>query len=159
MTKPWQICLVLIVIFAAGAVSGGLVAFHIARRNAARPPPPPEVWGARQFEHFAKVLNLTAAQRQVIEPLMKKNVEELARLRRQAMRTSDDILERMDADIAAQLTPEQRTQFEKIWKERRERRRQLHDRAGHGGHEPPPGFHPEAPKPPPPDAAPKSTGT
>lgn len=159
MNKPWQICLVLIAIFATGAVSGGLVAFRMARKNLPRPPLP-EVWGARQFEHFAKVLDLTPAQRQVIEPLMKKNMAELARLRRQAMRTADDIFEHMDADIAAQLTPEQRAKFEKIVKERREVRRQLHERGGHGGREPPPPGSPsEGPRPPPPDAAPKSTGT
>jgi Spy/CpxP family protein refolding chaperone len=158
MNKPWQICLVLIAIFVTGAVSGGLVAFHIARKNLSHPPLP-EVWGARQFEHFAKVLNLTPPQRRVIEPLMKKNMEELARLRRQAMRTADDIFERMDAAIAAQLTPEQRNRFEKIVKERREVRRQLHDRGGRGGREPPPGASPEGPRPPPPDAAPKPTGT
>jgi Spy/CpxP family protein refolding chaperone len=159
MSKPWQIWLVLIAIFATGAVSGGLVAFRIARKNLPRPPLP-EVWGARQFEHFAKVLSLTPPQRQVIEPLMKKNIEELARLRRQAFRTSEDIFERMDADIAAQLTPEQRTRFEKIVKERREERRQLHDRGGRGGHEPPPpGGSPGGPPPPAPDATPKPTGT
>jgi Spy/CpxP family protein refolding chaperone len=156
MNKPWQICLVLVAIFATGAVSGGLVAFRIARKNPSHRPPP-EVWVPRQFEHFAKVLNLTPAQRQAIEPLVKQNIEELARLRRQAMRTSDGILERMDADIAAQLTPEQRIQFEKIVKERREARRQIQDRGGRGGREPPPGAPPGEPKPPP-DEAPKSTG-
>ena len=84
MTKPWQICLVLIVIFAAGAVSGGLVAFHIARRNAARPPPPPDVWVARDIDRAARILELTPEQRDRIQPIVKSDIEELTKLRRQS---------------------------------------------------------------------------
>ena len=75
MNKPWQICLVLIAIFATGAVSGGLVAFHIARHNAVRPPPPPEVWVARNIERTGRVLNLTAEQRERIKPVVKSYIE------------------------------------------------------------------------------------
>ena len=96
MTKPWQICLVLIVIFAAGAVSGGLVAFHIARRNAALPPPAPDVWVARDIDRSARVLEFTPEQRDRIQPIVKSDIEELTKLRRQSMRSTREILERME---------------------------------------------------------------
>jgi hypothetical protein len=59
MNKPWQVCLVLVAIFAAGGISGGLVAFQIARKHA---PPPSGVWFARRIENVARELQLTPAQ-------------------------------------------------------------------------------------------------
>ena len=159
MNKSWQVCLVLTAIFAAGGVSGGLVAYRVARRNLPGPPPP-EVWVPRQFERFARVLDLTPEQRQHIQPILEKNIEELADLRRQSMRTSREILDRMDAAIATELTPEQRVKFERIVKERRENWRRIQERGGRGGRERPGEPHPaETPPPPPPPPADKTTGT
>ena len=122
MTKPWQIWVVLIAIFATGAVSGGLVARHIARKHAP-PPPPPEMWVARQIEHVASEVKLTPEQTERIKPIVRANIEDLVKLRRQAF----DIIDRMGKQIAAELTPEQRTRYEQILKERREARRQAQE--------------------------------
>jgi Spy/CpxP family protein refolding chaperone len=69
MNKSWQICLVLTAIFVAGGLSGGLVAFRWARQHLARPPAP-DVWVPRQFERFARQLELTPEQRQRIQPIL-----------------------------------------------------------------------------------------
>jgi Spy/CpxP family protein refolding chaperone len=130
MNKPWQVCLVLVAIFAAGGISGGLVAFQIARRHA---PPPPGVWIARRIENVARELQLTPAQMERVQPIVKRNVEELTKLSRQSMHTLHEMLERMETEIGAELTPEQRTRYEQILKERREVRRRMQERHGMRG--------------------------
>jgi Spy/CpxP family protein refolding chaperone len=133
MNKPWQVCLVLVAIFAAGGISGGLVAFQIARKYA---PPPPGVWIARRIENVARELQLTPAQMERVQPIVKRNVEELTKLSRQSMQTVHGMLERMETEIGAELTPEQRTKYEQILKERREVRRRMQERHGmHGDRE------------------------
>jgi len=163
MTKPWQICVVLIVIFAAGGVSGGLVAYHIARHDAARLPPPPDVWVARDIQHFGRALALTPQQQELIKPIVRVNVEELVKLRRQSMRSTRDILERLENEITAVLTTEQKAQFQEFVQKRREAWRKMQELRGavpRPGREHPPGPPPpegEAPAPPKPEAG--SAGT
>ena len=130
MNKPWQVCLVLVAIFAAGGISGGLVAFQIARKHA---PPPSGVWFARRIEDVARELQLTPAQMERVQPIVKRNVEELTKLSRQSMHTVHEMLERMETEIGAELTPDQRTKYEQILKERREVRRRMQDRHGMRG--------------------------
>lgn len=130
MNKPWQVCLVLVAIFAAGGISGGLVAFQIARRHA---PPPPGVWIARRIENVARELQLTPAQMERVQPIVKRNVEELTKLSRQSMHTVHGMLERMEAEIGAELTPDQRIKYEQILKERHEMRRRMQDQHGPRG--------------------------
>ncbi|MDD2764712.1 MAG: hypothetical protein PHE83_12145 [Opitutaceae bacterium] len=163
MNKPWQICLVLIAIFAAGGVSGGLVAYRVVQRRMPHSPRI-EAWGARQMERVAQELKLTPEQRARIQPIVKRNMEELARLRRQSMRAGHEILQRMETDIAAELTPEQRIKYGQILKDRREARRQRQEQRNlHGDRDRPPGPPPDGhpPPPPPPDSPPgeKPAGT
>ena len=129
MNKPWQVYLVLIGIFVAGGLSGWVVANGVARRHPSLPTPP-EVWIARQIAHVAQELKLTPEQKESIKPIVKRTTEELDNLRRQSMPAVHGILERMETDIAKQLTPEQRTKFEQTLKERREARRQLRGQRG-----------------------------
>ncbi|HUJ44145.1 MAG TPA: hypothetical protein VLW52_11105 [Opitutaceae bacterium] len=124
MNKPWQVSLVLIAIFAAGFVSGGLVAFRVARRHGPLLPPP-EAWRTRLFEQDAAKLGLTPEQKQRIQPIVKRDLDELVKLRRQSMHSLREIVERMETDIAAELTPEQRKAYEELLKARRERMRRM----------------------------------
>jgi Spy/CpxP family protein refolding chaperone len=150
MNKPWQVYLVLIGIFVAGGLSGWVVANGVARRHAPMPPPP-EVWIARRIEHVARELELTPEQKVHIQPIVQRTIEELDKLRRQSMPAVHGILERMETDVAKQLTPEQRTKFEHILKERREARKQLREQRGpHGEGERPHGPPPDEQNPPPP---------
>lgn len=160
MTKPWQVCLALTAIFFAGMVSGGLLERHIVRRNPLRPPPAtPEVWIPRMIKGLEEKLTLTSEQSQRIGPIVKTHTEELSKLRRQSMRTAGDILTEMETQIAAELTPEQKTRYEEILKERREMRRSSQHLQHHGDQERPPGSATgETPPPPPPPSA-GSAGT
>lgn len=159
MTKPWQIWLVLVAIFGTGVAGGWLVERHIARRQA-EIPPPPEVWAARLIQHVAREVDLTPEEKERIEPIVAARMEELFKLRRQAI----DILDQMGRQIAAELTPKQRVKYEKILQARREARRRWQEmrKARHRG--PPdartrlrtPDDNPAGPPPPPPG---KSLGT
>jgi Spy/CpxP family protein refolding chaperone len=154
MNKPWQVCLVLVGIFAAGGISGGLVAYQMARRHA---PPPPGVWVARRIENVARELELTPAQMERVRPIVKRNVEELTKLTRQSMQPVHEILGRMETEISALLTPEQRTKYEQIMKERREVRRRMQDQHGmRGERERRPD---DRPPPPPPKPGEQPVGT
>ncbi len=161
MTKPWQIWLVLIAIFATGVAGGWLVAAHVERHRGPPPPPPPEVWIARQLEHVANELQLTTEQQERIKPVVSTNIAELIKLRRQAI----DVLEQMEKQIAAELTPEQRGKYEKILQERREarhREREMRDARHPGGGHPDMGGPPQGPDdhlPPPPPSPEKFSGT
>ncbi len=130
MNKPWQVCLVLVAIFVAGGISGGLVAFQIARRHA---PAPSGVWVARRIENVTRELDLTPAQMERLRPIVKRNVEELTKLSRQSMQPVHEILGRMETEVSAVLTPEQRIKYEQILKEHREVRRRMQDQRGMRG--------------------------
>ena len=160
MTKPWQIWLVLIAIFSTGVAGGWLVERHIARRLQPRPPPP-EAWVARQIERVTDEVQLTPEQKERVMPIIKANIDELVKMRRQAF----EIVDRMERQIAKELTPEQRARYEKIMEERRAARRQAHEmresrRRSEGappdGVNPPPPPRPGEEPPPPPE---KGTGT
>ena len=72
---------------------------------------------------MADEVQLTPEQKERIKPIVAANIDELFKLRRQAI----DILDRMGKQIAAELTPEQCTRYEKILQERREARRQTQE--------------------------------
>src|SRR5271165_6481877 len=99
MTKPWQIWLVLVAIFATGTVGGWMVGRHAEHRSMPRLAPP-EAWVARQIERVTDEVQLTPEQKERIKPIVKANIDELVKLRRQAL----DIVDRMGKQIAAELT-------------------------------------------------------
>jgi hypothetical protein len=148
MNKPWQICLVLVLIFLAGGVSGGLVAFKVARSIL---PPPPRDWVARQFERVTHELELTPEQQAKIQPIIQRRMDEVNRLRREAFKSGREIMTRMEAEVAAVLTPAQREKYERILKERQESLRRFQEQRGlrseRRPEDRPPG---ERPPPPPP---------
>jgi Spy/CpxP family protein refolding chaperone len=83
-----------------------------------------------------------------VRPIVKRNVEELTKLTRQSMQPVHEILGRMETEISALLTPEQRTKYEQIMKERREVRRRMQDQHGmRGDRERRPDDRPPPPKP------------
>lgn len=153
MNKAWQIWLVLALIFCAGGVSGGLVAYHIAQKDIRHMPPPPEEWGKRRYRRIADVLHLTHEQREEVQPIVRRTTEELVKLRRQDMRKAWEIVEGMEKAIATHLTPEQKVKYDEFLIYRRKlylQRREQH--AERAGHPPPPAHGPNGARPPPPDA-------
>ena len=124
MNRPWKIVLVLLGIFVAGGVTGGLVTIRFGHRWLARHPGP-EQWGPNHLKRLGERLDLKPEQTELIRPIVRRHMEELNRVRTNSLAETKSIFDRMDQEISAQLTPEQRAKFEQLNKEMRERARKF----------------------------------
>jgi uncharacterized membrane protein len=169
MNKPWKIVLVLLGIFVAGGVTGAFVMIRVGHRMIANRPPP-EQWERNHLKRLAERLDLKPEQLEQIRPIVRRNMEELTRLRATSLAETKTIFERMEQEISAQLTPEQRVKFDQLNKEMHERAKKfLPERRPHpegpGGprserEPPPPSGEPGklGSEPPPPPPADKPSG-
>lgn len=141
MNKPWIVILVLIGIFAAGGVTGGFVTLRVCREKIANRPVPEE-WAPKHIKKLVERLHLTPQQTEQIGPIVKRNMEQLGRLRKQSLAETRAIVETMQRDISDRLTPEQRLKFEQLNRELREKvekaRREKPEGGRPGGGPPPP---------------------
>ncbi|MFI5335643.1 MAG: hypothetical protein ACHQ5A_02595 [Opitutales bacterium] len=150
--KPWKLVLLLTGIFFAGGVTGGFVAVRVVR-NWAQRASQPEQWGPNRLKMLSKRLELTSEQVEKLRPIIKRDMEDLNRIRQSGFREARRILERMESDIATELTPEQKVKFEQLNAELRERLQRFNrEHLGPGGmHEhppaPPPGTEPPKDRP------------
>lgn len=112
------ICFACFGIFVAGAISGGLVvarSMHsVAHTRAA------EQFIHQQFREVADQLDLTPAERERIRPIIQGAARQMQERRREVL----TILEHMDEEIRAQLTPAQQTQYDVIRAQQRDLERQ-----------------------------------
>lgn len=110
----------LVLIFAAGAVSGGLLTWWPTRNT---PVGPPTV--KRACDHYKNRLRerlaLTPEQMLKIEPILERTEEELRAIQRRTAREVEQVIERSDAEIAKQLSDEQRARLEDMVRERKEK--------------------------------------
>jgi Spy/CpxP family protein refolding chaperone len=151
--QPWKLVLLLSGIFVTGAVAGGVVAMRYVRHAMPRHASP-EQWGPARLKRLSEQLNLTPDQEEKLRPIVRRDMEDLGRIRASSFTESKRIFERMEHDIAEVLTPEQREKFEQMNRERREHLQRLmmmkepfgEREIGHHGHdgpnahdEPPPG--------------------
>ncbi len=159
MCKPWQVWVTLVAIYLLGGVCGGVAGYWIARGGHRHSFPPPREWVLRRVDRIDRRVNLTSDQRERIKPIVQRNIEELTKAWRQSIVGSREIIEHMEREIAAELTPEQRQKLEQFFAERRERfRKILRERELRGEKDLPPGPPPDAGPPPPPSPQ-GSTGT
>jgi Spy/CpxP family protein refolding chaperone len=119
MNKSWKPILLLIGIFLAGLVSGGLLTAHFGREWLSGRASP-EQWATIHLKKLAERLELKPEQVEQIRPIVKRDMDELRRIRNQSMTESRSIFDRMQRDIAEKLTPEQKKEFEVYNRERRE---------------------------------------
>lgn len=129
MNKPWKVIIVLIGIFAAGGVTGGFVTLRVCK-NKILNRPVPEEWAPKHLKRLADRLELTPEQQEQIRPIVRRNMEQLNRVRNHSLAETQTVVEGMQRDIAEKLTPEQRTKFEQMNRELREAReaREKHER-------------------------------
>lgn len=144
MNKRWQVFLACLGIFAAGAVCGGVVALRYMR-------PAPGSWRPAErgriaeqlLKNWSEELKLTDDQRAKIRPILMRGDDEMRKLRSESFRAGAGVMERMHAEVAAVLTPEQRAKLDEL----RERfRKRWRNRTGRDGSE---ARRPETPPPPP----------
>jgi Spy/CpxP family protein refolding chaperone len=105
MNKPWKVIIVLLGIFAAGGVTGGFVTLRVLK-NKIMNRPVPEEWAPKHLKRLVDRLALTPEQQEQIRPIVRRNMEQLNRVRNQSMAETQTVVEGMQRDISAQLTPE-----------------------------------------------------
>jgi len=126
MSRTLGVILAFIGIFIAGGVTGGFVALRVQRsvvhQRAA------ERFTEQQFKRVAEELALSPEQRERIHPIITSAGHDIQERRREILQ----ILQRMEGDIRAQLTDEQRTRYDAFRAEQREnmrnRREQIRNR-------------------------------
>ena len=156
MKLNWKVFLAFAGIFIAGAITGGFVGVPLAHRFWSKPPGGDQFW-PQQMKKFTEQLNLTPEQRAKIWPILQKAADDVKPIRKEAFKATSDIMERMEADVAKELTEPQRARLAEIQAQERERRKQwINDRAKRGDHppgssgdEPPRAPSPDRPTPPP----------
>lgn len=142
MGSPWKVIFAFLGVFAAGAVFGGFLTARTASKKiqeqqqpvavaptAPVPAPTPAVnrpanqlgnlnRGASatitpfMLKQLSVQLKLTDEQKEKITPIIKRADEDMTYLRRENFRSTARVLERMHAEIAVMLTPEQKTELE-----------------------------------------------
>jgi Spy/CpxP family protein refolding chaperone len=148
MNSPWKVVLMLVGIFLAGAFTGGIAVRQWGRELLAKRSGP-EQWEPIHIKRLSERLKLTEEQLAQIRPLVRRNMTEMAHARETWQGESKAIMERMQREISALLTPDQRAIHEQMNKEQREKAKKLmqertNRQAGPGGGKPP------GPVPPPP---------
>jgi len=162
MDKTWKVIFAFVGVFIAGAVFGGLLALRIGGRftqmqaqqvrlrgpNAvlADPKQRPLLGGVQPIQpaqimrRYADRLGFTPEQRKKIRPLIARATQDVRRQQQNNFRESNVILQRLQQDIARELTPEQREKLHKLEQRQREiaseNRARFGDRgapAGEGG--------------------------
>jgi Spy/CpxP family protein refolding chaperone len=135
-TKP-KIAVYMAGIFLAGGLSGGFIGFHKARALFFQLPP-----AQNMSEHimgrFNSTLDLSAEQDVQIKPLVEAACNSVHSIHQKAMEDGGMVMSNMDEKITLLLTPEQKSKFEEM---KRERMRFPKDQKRHL-HEPPPGTPP-----------------
>ena len=159
MAKTWQVVLATVAIFVAGLVTGGATAIGIVRYVVRHPRGnggqqgqtggrfgggQPQQFNPQLMRSFASQLDLTREQKAKIGPIVKSTASQLQREHREVQLTSALAIEKMQDEIADILTPEQRTKFEGLISQQRERLQQFKQNALHPTPEPPPGPPPDS---------------
>jgi len=121
MNQPWKIIVVLFGIFAAGGVTGGFVGLRVCK-NTILNRPVPEEWAPKHIKRLVDKLGLTPEQLEQVRPIVRRNMEQLNRVRNYALAETQTVVSIMQRDIAEVLTPEQRTKFEQMNRELRDAR-------------------------------------
>lgn len=121
-TPAWKVWLVLIGVFVAGGVVGGMVALRVHEHMVERGRT--GQYAARMVKKYADRLELTEEQRQQAEQLMKDSWAESRELRER----NREHLRQLGDDIAELLTPEQRVKYEALMDERRRRMKEAIER-------------------------------
>lgn len=131
MNKPWKLVLLLTGIFLAGALTGGVVSQRIIRKEIARRLAP-EHWCPNRLDMLTKRLALTPEQQEKLKPIVQRDMDDLIKVRDNHITDIRRIIERMDRDTAAVLTPEQKVKFDEIIREKRQKAKKLVEKLSGG---------------------------
>ena len=156
MDRPWKVISAFVGVFIAGAVFGGFFTLRSAGKwlvaekerpavvapakspkatGATTVAKPPAVSGQRAIapqvmRQLTQRLNPSPEQQKAIRPIVGRAAEDLQRMQREHLADTARTTERMYADVAAILTPEQRTKLEQMRQEMLERVRREREKSG-----------------------------
>ena len=117
--SKWKLVLYLAAIFAAGSVSGWVVATKSAKQKAFTAPQPREITKSLRDRLHAK-LNLSPEQAEQIDAIIERTSADLQTIHGENIKRIRQGINNRNTQIAAVLTPEQQKRFEQIEKERQE---------------------------------------
>jgi Spy/CpxP family protein refolding chaperone len=112
-----------VAIFLAGAGSGALVVWQVDQRQPGTPLPPAEI-GARLRARFQSRLDLTPDQAQKIAPMIDQAMRRVEAIRQETASRVFANVSDLHAQVLTVLTPEQKSRFEELERERRDYLRQ-----------------------------------
>ncbi len=152
MDHPWKVISAFVGVFIAGAIFGGFFTMRSAGRwlvtEKQRPAPVSPAKsskssgaqsGASQgqgriapqvMRQLTQRLSPTPEQQKAIRPIVSRAAEDIQRMQREHLADTARTTERMYADVAAILTPEQRTKLEQMRQEMLERVRREREKRG-----------------------------
>ncbi|MEY2557884.1 MAG: hypothetical protein QOE34_1309 [Verrucomicrobiota bacterium] len=135
----WKMACAFLLVFAAGATTGGLFSTLHMKSHFLGPPHSGEV-GGRMREHLRRALDLTPEQAAKISPIVDTTSAKLEAIRIETAQRVRTVMEESEKQIAPELSPEQMKKLQAMKQEH-------HKILMHHGFVPPP---PEGPPPPPP---------
>ena len=113
-TLQWRIMLGLALVFLAGATTGFFAgAWHAHRTFGERHG---RFMGERMQEHMKRQLDLTPAQMQLVDPILRKTAERLQVIRAETGQRVLQAMEDSHRELAVLLTPEQVAKLERMKK-------------------------------------------
>lgn len=117
--SKFKLMLYLAAIFAAGGVSGWVVAAKTTKQRMFSQPAPRE-FSSKFCDRVFSNLDLSEEQRQKVRDLADRYDKDMFKLHAQHGRQIGSAVSNRNAQLAAILTPEQRTKFEELERARRE---------------------------------------
>jgi Spy/CpxP family protein refolding chaperone len=135
VNKTWQVVLAFLVVFVAGGAIGSVFTLRLLaeRRPAGQGPgtdpnsiarAKPEDFGPALMRRWllnSNQLGLTPAQKEKIRPIFFDTAEDLQRDREENQHSIILLIEHMQDEIAANLTPEQRNKFYQLIQSQRDK--------------------------------------
>jgi Spy/CpxP family protein refolding chaperone len=109
----WKLVFALLLVFIAGATTGGLLTTLHTRHHFLGPPHSGEV-GDRMREHLRRALNLTPEQAAKIAPIIDATSAKLESIRVETAQRVRNAMDESERQISPQLTPEQQEKLEKL---------------------------------------------
>ena len=116
-----KLVLYLAAIFAAGGISGWVVAAKTTKEKIFSPPAPKEI-SMHFCDRLSSKMDFSPEQSQKIQAISERYAKEFDTLRREHGKRIRLAISNRNAQITAILTPEQQSQFEQLERERRENR-------------------------------------
>lgn len=117
MSTRWKIAMLLNALVLAGIFIGYFAGFHVARAKF-RARSNPDAWNVSAMHTIERRLKPDDTQRAKMQAIIDAAVVELKGIRVGTIEHTNEVIERMIAQLERELTPEQREEFAKLKRER-----------------------------------------